>query len=870
MFLSPKATLESAFGGWQHISPPIHWWVVLSNGWNLDSNKFLIERGRFQRNVKGVFVSLHKRMKKTSGRTIVILWIILFVIPVFPNILFAQPTLTLYSTINSIGYKVSLPASFNEDRTLSAHVRYREVQGTWQEGFPPTLLTIDSIRQFRGSAFMLKPGTSYDLMIIIDDSLPSYHEFTLTGSITTHSEPVITGSSNIHYVSPTGVSTLYTRNNPGNLKALLAGGLTCGETVIFLEGTYDIGEISLSLKTDCTESTPIIFMAEPGKEVIFDAGDTTKYQWVITQSDPNIYTTSIKPELSYNALCMLDSVRLYPYAFLTSPSIDTAYPSLLTLGYDQSGFYRNANRVYIKTLDHVDPNISRTIFSKYFWCWTIDGGSKDNYLYLKGITFRYYNKGKSDIDIFGNPTASYPSWTLKFTNANHIVIDSCKFLYTNFPLVFEGKCNYSVIQNSEFTDGTGYWSHGAFKQTRDVNYLEPGSYGRYLENSGVFFSPGDSVSIEGNIIRHNYFRGIVSAVGLGFGQNFRINEFDINDNIVDHCYDGIDPTAACINSRVWNNQIGYCPVGISLILPTFGPTYIFRNVIHHIAERKNHNHDVFFLDCNEKLTDKIWGTALKLNTGDKNAHPGYIYFMQNTLHSVDSLGFNMYLWNPTWAKLFSRNNIFYSEADANFMFDGIGDYKDYSFESQSDDYFNTRSGTIGIVRPNHGIASCETAATTSDLQTNLRNATTNNDVLVEGLNLDPSFIDASRNDFHLSTQSPVIDKGAFIPGINSDFSGAGPDLGAYETSSSAIVTFPISGNGDGILLFPNPAEIQIELSSKEKIKSALITDVTGIIIERRSFSETPYLINISALPSGAYSLKAFGEKNIYLRKFVKY
>ncbi len=440
----------------------------------------------------------------------------------------AQPILHTYATINSIGYQVVLPANDDSVSHAAITVLYRETSKLWQTGFAPTNLTIDSIRQFRGSIFLCKPNTSYDIQITIIDSLPPYHQDVLTQTITTRAEPNITPTQNLRYVSPTGSGVAYTSSNPGNIKTLLASGLSCGTTVIVKGGVYDVGEMTLTLNADCSTGAPIIIMAAPGETPIFDGADRTQYKWTRTAGDTNIFYAAIKPELEYNALCLFDSVRLYPYGFLTPPSLDTSYPSLSSLGYEQSGFYRKANQVYIKTLDHQNPNSATITFSKYFSCLTVNGNNTTSNLYIKGITFKYYNKGAVDKDFLGNPTQGYPSSTILFYNINQTVIDSCRFEFSNVPVAFNGRCNENIVQRNTIIDGTGYWSHGAFKQTRDQYYFEPGTYGRYLENSGIFFAPDASPLIYGNIVRNNSITGTVAGFGIRSAENARIISYNVS------------------------------------------------------------------------------------------------------------------------------------------------------------------------------------------------------------------------------------------------------------------------------------------------------------------------------------------------------
>lgn len=773
----------------------------------------------------------------------------------------AQVTLKTSANIHSIGYQVLLTPGTDSDSSARVTCRYRIKNGSWRDGFPPTRLMYDSMNEFRGSVFQASAATPYEIEITYTDSFPVVKKTVLSDTITTLREPVIQPGSNLKYVSPAGSGTAYTAVSPGNIKTLLASGLSCGTTVMVKGGMYDIGEMNLNLTTDCNEGSPIIIMAVPGETPVFYGADTTTYVWTRYTADTSIFTATIKPSLEYNALCMMDSVRLYPYGLLVPSSLNPAYPALSNLGYNLSGVYRKANQVYIKTPDHKNPNNARILFSKYFWCLAVNGNNKNNYLYIKGITFSCYSKGKCDKDIFSNPVTCYPSFTLQLKNAHHVIIDSCRFEYSNFPVTFDGVCNYNLVQNNTCIDQTGTWSHGAFKQTRDQNYLEPGSYGRYLENVGIYFTPGAGATIRNNMVRNNTIKGIVAGIGLSFDASDKVTEYDIYGNHVSYCYDGIDATFNCINTRIWGNEVDHCPVANSLILPSYGPTYVFRNVFHHISERVNQN-DIFFMDCNNTASEKIWGTGLKVNTGNMNPTPGSIFYFHNTLHSIDTLGFNMYLWTATWKSLMSRNNIFYGEGLSNFFFDDVKNDSAFAFDSRQDDYYNARSGTIGIIQPVNGQPVCSTYSSPNALGVALANSTQSKRVVISGMSKNPGFINVLSDSFHLLKTSALIDQGMRIPGFNDDYEGAGPDIGAYETSAGSGMA-STSRAGNDWMVFPNPASGKLRVTRTTPFNEATVVfyALDGREIQRLTISSTHAEITIQGIPAGMYFLVIEGEES---------
>jgi hypothetical protein len=63
-----------------------------------------------------------------------------------------------------------------------------------------------------------------------------------------------------------------------------------------------------------------------------------------------------------------------------------------------------------------------------------------------------------------------------------------------------------------------------------------------------------------------------------------------------------------------------------------------------------------------------------------------------------------------------------------------------------------------------------------------------------GLNANPGFVNPQNGEYTLNQPSTLIDAGVIIPGINDDYVGFAPDMGAFESEyvSSLRVRLPIA------------------------------------------------------------------------------
>ncbi len=222
---------------------------------------------------------------------------------------------------------------------------------------------------------------------------------------------------------------------------------------------------------------------------------------------------------------------------------------------------------------------------------------------------------------------------------------------------------------------------------------------------------------------------------------------DIYHNYIHHISDdALEPEGACINQRFRNNTVDRSFIGISLAPVTQGPTWILHSTFTNFTGR-----GIKFADHSDGIVliyqNTGWTSATNINGVD----------LITSIHNV-----------------VMRNNIFQSTG--------------YSFAevptgSTANDWNNnnwyTTRGTTGphFRWENVNFNTISALCGASGLECN-------------GYESFPGFTNPTGGDFTLLSSSPNIDRGVVLPGINDNFIGNAPDVGAFEFVSE----YSISGN----------------------------------------------------------------------------
>jgi hypothetical protein len=226
------------------------------------------------------------------------------------------------------------------------------------------------------------------------------------------------------------------------------------------------------------------------------------------------------------------------------------------------------------------------------------------------------------------------------------------------------------------------------------------------------------------------------------------NNADVAQNVFYHLADdGIETDGICSNVRIVKNRFEDMLVGISTAPAVGGPTYVIRNVI---------------TDLNNVAPDSAWMVrAMKFNVGDTRPS-GDIFVYHNTAVTTepDQSAFTV-TDDSRWTQLTVLNNIWMGTEYAFYYQNSGGEplYHDYDL------LYATGNHLVRFADENHETVDAYNTATNQ---------------CPNCLQGDPVFVAPADGDYGLSADSPAIDQGVAISGINDQHTGDGPDLGALE------------------------------------------------------------------------------------------
>ncbi len=410
------------------------------------------------------------------------------------------------------------------------------------------------------------------------------------------------------------------------------------------------------------------------------------------------------------------------------------------LGRDQKRFYnydtlngllqsRGHGNVTINEGWYFDPNTSRLYVrsqddpSGHSWqvprlSRAFDIKGRD-WLWIEGFEIRFYGAINSGCGVCAQ-------------NASHLVVRKNKIhnlqlgIFTNWT-TGDSRGNDTRIEYNEVSDPS----------VNDFPWLA--TKGSSMEGTGIIIRGHIGAIVRGNEV-HNFFNGIYTGSSAASAIENPAVAFDAdiyNNYIHDVSDDGLEPEGACVNQRFRNNKIDRMLIGVSLAPITQGPTWVLRSTF-----------------TNFTSSPIKWASN----------PDGFVFFYQNTSWTNAPNLNAMSMITPVHNTVM-RNNIFQGN--------------NYAFEervtgSTGNDWNNDNWYTQLPAGPHFKWENVD--------YNRIAQLCTATGLECSGYETSPGFVNPGGGDFTLLPSSPNIDRGVLIPGINDDFKGSAPDVGAYEAA----------------------------------------------------------------------------------------
>jgi hypothetical protein len=467
--------------------------------------------------------------------------------------------------------------------------------------------------------------------------------------------------------------------------------------------------------------------------------------------------------------------------------------NLQSLSWGIPGFYADGTTLYVHLTGGANPGTTTMLVSRYNTAFTVNR----NFIYFLNLTFTHYGLG------------SYAK-ALYFYNGSDNLVQGCTFAVNDLGIGLKYASHRNVVQDNTFYDTDFTWPWDAVKA------------GSELETGGIRMY--DPMTGRGTIIRRNTFHDYFDGFGVcPESDSGATNETDVYGNLVYNAGDdGMETDGQCSNVRIWGNTFHDVLVGISLAPVYTGPVYALRNLIYRTGAGNS----------------SYPGSPFKFNSGYDQSGP--MYLIHNTADAVLPGNDGLDIKSPgTWTLIYARNNIW---AGTEYALSNANPSQPLSLDY--DDLYTTLLNELvwwdGL--------SDRHLRTLAELQ-----AATNQEL--HGRSVVPGFVNAAGGDYTLDASSQLVDAGLLIPGIDDDFNGTAPDVGAFEfTPALDLRGYP----GDGTIRLDWAVNITLPPTStwqiayySQTIASAIT--VTGILSPTRAYTLTGltnhawYTVTLNAL-----------------------
>ena len=630
----------------------------------------------------------------------------------------------LYGNFETMGVIAAVPAGHTPERIGEARCFLRS-DGEWKRVHD--LVQVGSQNWFATSLFFLKPATAYKARVDFYNRQGAQLA-SLEKEGKTRAEPKLPEPVRSLYVSPDGIdSSPGTEESPlGTLKAAF-GRATPGTTVFVGGGTYYEG--GLTFRANGTPDAPIVVRALPDERVILDGAGpklTRAKGW--SDEGNGLFSHPYEGRCSNASVQHRETgkwTRLWVMADLESLKSRTWRGTSFRQRHIEGAIFCDGRTAYV--VPPGPPKEYRICVSAHTHGMVLESRS---YIYLDGLEMRNYGKGDYGCAAF-------------LRNTSNTLFQNCRVRNCNTGIWLKGACSNNTVQDCEFLDDTDKWSWKMVKS----------NYHNHVESGGVYIE--GKYSGRGMVIRRNRFSGLFDGVHLApfVSIGGRTSETDFYGNTVtDISDDLIETDGYSRNIRIFDNLMDVSLSGISLAQALDGPTFILYNQILNSGV------------CQATREENFEGYPFKTNGGSgSDIGSGQVFFYHNTSCTTDPKSQAILIKSGRWKKLTFRNNIWVGRAAGFVSWRAPLSPLDFDYDNL---YVESGGPLMRLKR--------DTYRTLADVQRGTPH-------LKHGFSIDPKLRKTATGAFELAQDSPLIDRGVAIPGINDTRTeGKGPDLGARE------------------------------------------------------------------------------------------